>query len=165
MPPWARQPTTSYWPPSMVPGVSLGSKSNGVRHFGQNPFERPGTPSRERPTCALHTEQNRLSSPTTGGSMSAWRGSSTGTDGISVRPAPRRDVWLRAPSRRVGRLPPATVRADPSGTWPSRLLAELARPDIAVDTGLDAGSAVPPALVAGAPAAAGDSAAMPHTSQ
>src|SRR6185295_5570516 len=124
MPPWARPPTTSYWPPTSAPGCSFGSKSNGVRHFGQNPFDRPGTPSRDRPTGAPQTEQKRLSSATVGGSIKAWRGSVTGTDGTWVRPAPRRDVCVVAVSRRVGRLAPLD-RADPRGTRPRRVVPEV----------------------------------------
>src|SRR4029079_11102285 len=149
MPPWARQPTTSYWPPTSAPGCSFGSKSNGVRHFGQKPFDRPGAPSRERPTCAPQTEQNRLSSGTVGGSNNAWRGSVTGTDGTWVRPAPSRDVCVPVVvRRRVGGLPPVE-RADPSGTWPRRVVPER------------------PVTVLGASVRAEDevTAARPHTSQ
>src|SRR5215213_858674 len=111
MPPCARPPTTSYCPPTSAPGRSFGSKSNGVRHLGQNPFDRPGEPSRERPTGAPHTEQKRLSSATVGGSISACRGSVIGTEGTCVRPAPSREVCVVAVSRRVGRLAPLE-RAD-----------------------------------------------------
>ena len=64
MPPCARQPTTSYWPPTRAPGSSFGVNENGVRHFGQKPSVRPGRPSRERPTGAPQMEQKRLSSAT-----------------------------------------------------------------------------------------------------
>jgi hypothetical protein len=102
--------------------------------------------------------------------MSAWRGSRIGTAGISVSPAPNRDAPLRGPRRRVGRLP-ATLRAEPSGTCPSRLVTVLTLADGAL-TPLDGaaprpdGAAAPPVVPwAGAPAAGELAAAMPHTSQ
>jgi hypothetical protein len=70
--------------------------------------------------------------------------------------------------RRVGRLP-ATVRAEPSGTCPSRLVTVLLRVDdgepLAPGDAGDAG--VPPAdeATGAAGGAAGLDAAMPHTSQ
>ena len=56
MPPWARQPTTSYWPPTSAPGAAAcGSKSNGVRHFGQKPLVRPADAlARAADRCAAH---------------------------------------------------------------------------------------------------------------
>src|SRR5262245_61894349 len=107
-------PTTSYCSPTRSPGCSLGVNEYAVRHFEQNPSVRPGLPGRDRPTCAPHAAQNRLSSGTSGLAMTDERGSGTGADGTVVMPAPRCCVRaLDATRRRVGRLVPA--RAEPIG--------------------------------------------------
>jgi hypothetical protein len=68
----------------------------------------------------------------------------------------------------VGRLP-LTLRAEPSGTWPSRLVTVLTRADTApdrVDGGAPAGAAGALGVVAAAaPRLTGLVAAMPQTSQ
>ena len=81
MPPWAKQPITSYCPLSRLPATSVGSKSNGVRHLAQKPLVRPGAPSRERPTADWHTLQYRFSSATTGGFIRLCCGSTSGIGG------------------------------------------------------------------------------------
>ncbi len=153
-----------------MPGCSFGSKSNGVRHLGQKPLVRPGDPSRERPTGAWQTEQKRLSSATTGGSISAWRGSTSGIGGTSVSPAPRREILLPWPPSRVVRREPVTERAEPIGTCSRRLVTELERAERTEPVGTapaDAGAVgvAPAPLAERGTAAAGDAAAMPHTSQ
>src|SRR4051794_27292093 len=164
MPPCARQPATSYWPPTNAPGARRGSKSNAVRHLGQKPFVRPRCPSRALPTGAPHTEQKRLSSPTTGGSINAWRGSTTGTGGTRVSPAPRRDVDPPRSRRRVG-LDPATTRAEPNGTEPSLLLPVTAEPGLSGALGADM-APLPLTPGGGSGAAFGAAVgAIPHTSQ
>src|SRR5947209_20240465 len=107
MPPWARQPTTSYWPATRSPGRSLGVNENGEPHLRQKPAVRPGAPSRPRPIGSSQLEQKRRLSGTTGSAMSASAGSRDGIGGISISPAPRR---ARVPGRdRVA----AARRADP----------------------------------------------------
>ena len=104
-----------------MPGSSFGVNENGVRHCGQKPSERPGRPSRERPTGAPQLEQKRRFSGTLGSASTAFAGSSGGTDGIVVRPAPSRAPRSRVeevPSLRVVREPPA--RTEPSGVLASR---------------------------------------------
>src|SRR5689334_14173473 len=92
----------------------------GVRHWAQKPSVRPGLPSRDLPTGAPHFGQNRRSSGTIGFTRMAWLGSSAGTEGIVVSPAPSRAPRSRVldvPTLRVVREPP--VRTEPSGVLAS----------------------------------------------
>ena len=139
MPPCARQPTTSYCPPTSAPGCSLGSKSNGVRHFGQKPLVRPGEPSRARPTGAA---AHRAEPLVLGDDRRVHQRLTRVEDGHRRRPASARrraatSASSRA-SRRVGRLPPV-VRAEPSGTRPRRLVHRADR----VRSGRRVGGATP----------------------
>ena len=79
--------------------MSLGANENGLPHLGQKPSVRPGRPSRERPTGAPQLGQNRRSSGTFG-FISTAAGSTAGTGGMAMRPAPS-----RAPRRRVDDVP------------------------------------------------------------
>src|SRR4051794_13990078 len=92
MPPWARQPTTSYWPATTSPATSFGLKENGAPHLRQKPSLRPGWSSRPRPTGSPHRAQKRRFSATSALAMIASNGSRWGTAGTSIRPAPS---WLR----------------------------------------------------------------------
>src|SRR5690242_7435283 len=91
-PPCARQPATSYWPWTMSPPLSLGTKEYGWPHLVQKPSVRPGRSPRARPTGAPQSEreQNRLRSGTSGFSSTIARGSGRGTCGTCTRPAPSR---------------------------------------------------------------------------
>jgi hypothetical protein len=63
----------------------------------QKPITRPGLPSRLRPTSAVHPEQNRLPSGTSGNSMTAVTGSTGGISGSSTSGVPlllREDVRI-----------------------------------------------------------------------
>ena len=76
-----------------------------------------------------HDGQNRLRSGTSATAMTACSGSCTGAAGTVVSPAPRRAPRSRVedvPTRRVGRLPVAAVRAEPSAAVAS--CVELVRP-------------------------------------
>ena len=106
MPPWARQPTTSYWPATTTPEPSCGSNENGVPHLRQNPDVRPGAPSRPRPTGSSQKGQKRRLSGTAAASPStACAGSRNGTGSISISPAPRC-------ARALARVRPVVARRD-----------------------------------------------------
>ena len=66
----------------------------------QKPVTLPGWPSLPRPTSALHEEQNRLVSGTTGISMTAVEGSTGGISGNSTSGVPvlQRDPLRTAPT-------------------------------------------------------------------
>src|SRR5947209_2120879 len=82
-------PTTSYWPPTISPLRSLGSKSKRCRHWLQMPAIRPwGASGRGRPTGAPQFEQNRLSSGMVASLSTTALGSTTGAGATSTRPAP-----------------------------------------------------------------------------
>ena len=83
-------PTTSYWPPTIVPGVSEARNENGAPHERQNPSVRPGRPLRVRPTGSSQREQKRRCSATVGSAITAVGGSRAGMGGMSTMPAPRR---------------------------------------------------------------------------
>src|SRR5947208_6755944 len=123
MPPWARQPTASYWPATSSPGRSFGSNENGPPHLRQKPAVRPGSPSRPRPTGSLQRPQKRRLSGTIAESPStASAGSRNGTGGISTSPAPRRPRALVRVRPVVARraVPVAdTVSALGGGSWPT----------------------------------------------
>src|SRR5450759_3030587 len=118
-PPWARRPSTSYWPPIRSPDWSFGVKENGVPQLRQKPSVSPGRPSRARPTGCSHRGQNRLLSATCGSARTALACSWAGTGGISSRPAPRfpRDDALAA--ARVPRVPAWPPVPDVNGNEPS----------------------------------------------
>src|ERR1017187_10033422 len=178
-PPWARQPSTSYWPPIRSPDWSFGVKENGVPQLRQKPSVSPGRPSRARPTGCSHRGQNRLLSATCGSARTALAGSWAGTGGISSRPAPRfpRDDPLVL--ARVPRLPAWPPVPDVNGNEPSPWLTVTG-----TGSGTDAAAIpqtvqYPPSMlppqpgceqVAGAPATAGagpgaGAAAIPQTVQ
>src|SRR5947209_15588228 len=82
-------PTTSYWPPTISPFRSLGSKSKRCRHWLQIPAIRPcGASGRGRPTGAPQFEQNRLSSGIVASLSTTALGSMTGAGATSTNPAP-----------------------------------------------------------------------------
>src|SRR6266568_748771 len=138
-PPWARQPSTSYWPPTRSPGWSFGVKENGVPQLRQKPSASPGRPSRARPTGCSHRGQKRLLSGTCGSARTALAGSWAGTGGISTRPAPRfpRDDLLVL--ARVPRVPAWLPVPGAEGKEP--------RPWLAAATGTAAGAAAIPHTV------------------
>ena len=90
-PPWARHPTTSYWPPTRSPGANFGVNENGCPHLAQKPSSRPGVPSCPRPTGAPHSgcPQNFWWSGMRGSSSTTLWGSGTSISGMSTRPRPR----------------------------------------------------------------------------
>ncbi len=133
-----------------------------MRHFGQNPSVRPGSPSRDRPTGASHLGQVRRSSGTIGFFMMARAASTAGTGGIEVRPAPSRAPLSRVevvPTRRVILLPPAAARAEPRAVEASRLEA---RDTVEGASPTPAGRPDAEVAVLTAPAPAPG---VPHTSQ
>src|SRR5947209_2793370 len=157
MPPWARHPTTSYWPATSSPGPSFGSNENAAPHLRQNPAARPGWPFRLRPTGSSQPAQKRRLSGTLGSVSTASAGSRAGTAGISTRPAPRR-LW---PAWRVRVLPER--RPEPNeaavAVLGTRSLPDSLSPDGATEpAGTDAGGAA--ATDAGVRAGA-----IPQTSQ
>src|SRR6266487_2537037 len=125
MPPWARQPTTSYWPATKSPAASFGANEKRAPQLRQNPSERPGAPSRERPTGSPQPPQKRRASSTAGFSSTALAGSRYGVAGISTRPAPRR---LRAVVRPVPERRPDVVPARESWVLMAAFGAEPAAP-------------------------------------
>src|SRR5690606_39298753 len=109
-PPWARQPSTSYCPPTRSPGRSFGVKENRVPHLGQNPSVRPGRSPRPRPTGSPQLLQKRLPSATCGSDSTAVDGSRYGTRGTSTSPAPS------IPRRPDDRVDPVRVVPDRKST-------------------------------------------------
>src|SRR4051794_28984186 len=118
MPPWARQPTTSYWALTTSPEASLGLNENGAPHVAQKPSVRPGWSPRDRPTGSLQRAQKRRLSATSGASITAPAGSRCSTGSTSTSPTPnrRRTAAVRDPFvRREGVEGPTGAVAGPWG--------------------------------------------------
>ena len=169
MPPWARQPTTSYWRATTSPAPSFGSNENGAPHLRQKPDVRPGAPSRPRPTGSSHRAQKRRFSGTIGLTITASAGSRKGTAGISTSPAPSRlRLPVLVPPVAVRRAEVNEVTVAVLGRWaipgPAALAGALAGADAAALAALAGVDAAAPAGLAGADVA-GRAGAMPHSSQ
>src|SRR6478735_5068149 len=123
MPPWARQPATSYWSATTSPAASFGVKEKCAPQPRQKPSERPGAPSRALPTGSSQRAQNRRDSATAALTSTASAGLRYGVGGISTSPAPRRlgfaSLSRRGGGRRTG-VAAVTDGSDPAETGVSR---------------------------------------------